>query len=374
MKRTLYLITSAVVLALAAGLTACSSEPKAVQVAPETVSNVSVISAQRTTVPDWLEAVGTVRAVQSSQLSSQVMGNIVAINVREGDRVRRGQVLAVIDDAQPKAALDRANGAVLAAEKEVSAVNADYGLAEATLRRYQTLYDKKSVSPQEFDEVKARQQAVLARREMAQAGQQQAQAALAQARAQYDYTRIRAPFDGVVTEKKGDAGALASPGMPLLTVEDTGRFRLEASVDESEIGFVHAGANVDVALDSLPDKLISGKVAQIVPAADPASRTFLVKVDLPADSNLHSGLFGRARFTRGERQAMMLPRSAIVERGQLQGVYVVGQDKLASLRYVTLGKSSANQVEVLSGLETGERVVANPGPQELSGKLIEVRP
>ncbi len=177
---------------LAGALTGCSSERQPVAAAPETVHNISVLPVQRADVPDLLEAVGTVRAAQTSQLASQMAGNIVEIRVHEGDRVRRGQALAVIDDAQPRAALDRATAAESAAGQEVAASDSDLALAQSTLKRYQNLYDKKSVSPQEFDEVKARYQAAVARRDMTQAGQAQAEAALAQARTSFSYTHRRA--------------------------------------------------------------------------------------------------------------------------------------------------------------------------------------
>ena len=212
-------------------------------------------------------------------------------------------------------------------------------LAEATLKRYQQLYEKKSVSPQEFDEIKARYQSAEARRDMARAGQAQATAALTQAQTSLGYTRIRAPFAGVVTEKKADAGALASPGMPIFTIEDTRNYRLEATVDESDIASCPRRAeSASVTIDALGNVQISGKVVQIVPAADPASRSFLVKVELPADARLRSGLFGRARFSRGERSALLIPRTSLVERGQLQGVYVLDANQIAGLRYVTLGQ------------------------------------
>ncbi len=187
----------------------------------------------KTAVPDWLEAVGTVRAAQTSQIASQMMGTIRDIRVQEGDRVQAGQILATIDDSQPRAAVDQATAAVAAAEKEVSAADSDLALAEATLKRYQQLFDKKSVSPQEFDEIKARRQSAEARRDMARAGEAQANAALAQARTSLGYTVIHAPFAGAVTEKKADPGAMASPGMPLFTIEDTQRYRLEVTVDEN---------------------------------------------------------------------------------------------------------------------------------------------
>ena len=104
---------------------------------------------------------------------------------------------------------------------------------------------------------------------------------------------------------------------------------------------------------------------------DAASRTFLVKIELPADARLRSGLFGRAQFSRGERQALLIPRSAVVERGQLQGVFVLDQNKIANLRYVTVGKPSGSDIEVLAGLQNGERLVTKPGELDLNGKRVE---
>lgn len=358
---------------LALTMSACSAERRSVNAAAETVSNVSVTSAQVAHIPDVIEAVGTLRAAETSQLAAQMMGNIVEIRVREGDHVRRGQVLAVIDEAQPRAALDRAIAADLAAQHEIAASDSGSTLAEATFKRYQTLYEKKSVSPQEFDEVRARYEAAQARRDMARAGQAQAKAALQQAHTVLSYTRIVAPFDGLVTEKKADIGTLANPGMPIFTVEDLRRYRLEATVNESDLHYMRQGEQVPVRIDALGDRELKGRVAEIVPAADPASRSFLVKVELSADPALRSGLFGRIRFSRGERSTLLVPQSAVVDRGQLQGIYVLDQNRMAGLRYVTLGKTSGTNVEVLAGLETGEAIVSDPGGRELSGKKIGPR-
>ncbi len=351
----------------------CSSEQTRTTPSPETVRNIPVLAVQQANVPDLLEAVGTVRAAQTSDAASQMMGNIVEIRAHEGDHVQRGQVLAVIDDSQPRAAVDRSTAAGLAAQQQLVGADSDLALAESTLKRYQNLYEKKSVSPQEFDEVKARQQGALARRDIAKAGQAQAQAALSQARTSLDYTRIRAPFDGVVTEKKADPGTLASPGMSIFTVEDVRHYRLEATVNENDLQYVRTGEQVSVVIDALDNANLKGKVVQIVPAADAASRTFLVKIDLTTDTHLRSGLFGRAQFSRGARQALLIPRSAVVERGQLQGIYVLDQNKVASLRYITLGKPSGAEVEVLAGLQGGEWLVAKPGAVDLNGKRIEVQ-
>lgn len=360
-------------LLLLLALAACSGEKPVTPPAPEIVRNVSVLTVQPTTVPDYVEATGTVSAAQSAQLASQVMGTITRVNVHEGDRVRRGEVLIAIDEAQQRAAYASANAGLQASQEAIAAADADYALAEATMKRYQMLYDKKSVSPQEYDEVKTKLAAAKARRDAAHAGRTQAEAGVSQASTAMGFTKIRAPFDGLVIAKLADVGAMAAPGAPLLLVEDPSHFRLEASVDETKIGAVRMEEEAPVVIDALGDQAITGKVVQIVPAADPASRTFTVKIDLPPNPQIRSGLFGRARFPRGQRESVVIPQTAVVHRGQLQAVYVVGKDRLASLRYVTLGTPSAQQVEVLSGLEAGDRVVEQPGDRELSGKQVETK-
>ena len=364
-------VTAGLLLLALATLAGCSSERETATAAPETVSNVSVLSVQPTNVLDLVEAVGTLRAAQTSQLAGQMMANIVEIRAHEGDRIQRGQALAVLDEAQPRAALDRATAADLASQQGITAADSDLALAEATFKRYQTLYEKKSVSPQEFDEVKARYQAAEARRDMARAGQTQAKAAVQQAHTALGYTRILAPFDGLVTEKKADVGMLVSPGMPIFTVEDLHRYRLEATVNETDLKYVRMGQQVPVIIDAVGDKELKGRVVEVVPAADAASRSFLVKIEIPSDPALRSGLFGRAQFSRGERPSLLIPRTAVVERGQLQGIYVLDQNKVANLRYITLGKPSGGQVEVLAGLQAGETLIADPGDREFSGKKIE---
>jgi RND family efflux transporter MFP subunit len=268
------LLLASMLPALIGGLGGCSSDRQHATPAPETVRNTSVVTLRPANVPDLVEAVGTVRAAQSSDLASQMIGNIVEVRVHEGDRVQRGQVLAVIDGSQPRAAAERATAVGIAAQQQLVAADSDLALAESTLKRYQNLYEKKSVSPQEYDEVKAREQAARARRDMAQAGQAQAKAALTEARTSLDYTRIRAPFDGVVTEKKADTGTLASPGMTIFTVEDVRRYRLEATVNENDLRYVRTGEEVSVVIDALDNAGLAGKVAQIVPARIPRAAVF----------------------------------------------------------------------------------------------------
>ena len=356
--------------ALVLSMSSCSTEQPTNVSAAESVRDVSVLAVEQENIPDVLQAVGTVRAAETSDLASQMMGNIVEMKVQEGDWVHRGQVLAVLDESQPRAAVDRATAAELAAQQQLVAAETDLALAESTLKRTQYLYEQKVVSQQEFEDVKARQEADLARSDVAKAGLAQARAALKETRTSLDYTRIRAPFNGIVTHRKADSGALASPGMPIFTVEDTRRYRLEVAVNENDVRYAGAGEKVSIAVEAIGEAALKGKVVQIVPAADPASRAFLVKIDLPADPRLRSGLFGRAEFYRGKQQTLLIPRSAVVERGQLQSVFVLDQNNVASLRYITLGKSSGPEIEVLSGLQSGDRFVANPGERDLNRKRI----
>jgi RND family efflux transporter MFP subunit len=353
-------------------MSGCSSGRKVDASTPEVV-RLSVFTAGTSSVPDVLEAVGTVRAYQTSQLSSQATGTITQVRVREGDHVHRGEVLATLDQSAPSAALDRAVATEAAAANELTAAESDLALAQSTLARYQILFDKQIISRQQFDEVKARQQSALAHRDLARASQLQAKAAVTEARAVLDFTRVTAPFAGIVTERRLDPGAMASPGLPILTVEDVSRYRLEASVNENDLRFVRLGQQVPVSIEALADVTLTGRVVQIVPAADPASRTFVVKLELDGNRAVRSGLFGHAQFSRGQKSALLVPTAAVVDRGQLHAAYVLDQSGIANLRYVTLGRTSASQIEILAGIQPGERVVAQPAGVNLSGKRIEAQ-
>lgn len=351
----------------------CSSNPTVVAKAPETVRGLSLIQVQERDVPDLFEAVGTVRASRTSPISAEMAGLVVAVNVREGDIVKQDQTLLTIEDVQPKATLEQAQAALTAADQEEVAAESERALAQSTFARLKKLYDEKSISPQEFDEINTRVRSATARHDAAVANRAQAAAGLQQARILLGRARVRAPFDGRVTERRIDPGALASPGQPLLTIESSGRYRLEVSVNENDLKYVRLGASVPVSLDAYGGAPMTGKVSQIVPAADPVSRSFVIKLELPVNANLRSGLFGHAQFARGQTKAILIPHTAVLERGQLQSVYTVDDKGIAALQYITLGKTRAGDIEVLSGLNTGERIVSDPGGRDLAGKRIEAQ-
>jgi RND family efflux transporter MFP subunit len=186
-----------------------------------------------------------------------------------------------------------------------------------------------------------------------------------------DYAKLAAPFSGVVVTRSVEPGNLATPGTPLLTVEQEGLYRLEASVDESKLASVRVGQAVEAVLEATGKKL-NARVSEIVPSVDAASRTYIVKLDLPATPNLRTGMFGRAIFPLGLQKVVAVPLAALMERGQLQSVFVV-EDSVAHTRLVTTGRRTSDAVEVLSGLNAGEKVVL-PVPVGLQdGARVEVR-
>ncbi|MFN7994281.1 MAG: efflux RND transporter periplasmic adaptor subunit [Bryobacteraceae bacterium] len=372
-------------LAIMTLLTGCGGESPTKTTAPGAATPVQAVAVTSRQWPDTYEATGTVRARTTAVLSSKVMAYVRQVSVQAGDRVRESQELITLDaqdlDAnvrRAEAAESEVRGAFPEADNGVAGAKANLDLAQSTFKRMEELSAKKSISNQEFDEASARLKSAQAGYDMARAKRTQLDSKLAQvlqeirsARIMRDYTRLTAPFAGVVTARSVEPGSLAAPGASLLTIEREGAYRLEASVDESRLPFVKAGQTVDVALDAL-DRRLPARVSEIVPAVDAASRAYIVKIDLPGIPNLRSGVFGRAFFPLAPRTVVTLPASAVVERGQLQSVYVI-EDNFAHTRLVTTGKRGSDAVEVLSGLTEGEKVI-NPVPSGIAdGARVEVR-
>ena len=218
---------------------------------------------------------------------------------------------------------------------------------------------------------RASHEMAVARRAQLEQKIRQAESAVAQAATMKGYTEITAPFRGVVVERKAEPGMLAAPGMPIAVIEQAGGYRLEAAVEENRLGRVRPGMAVEVILDALSAPQ-QGRVEEIVPALDPGSRTFTVKIGV-AGPLLRSGMFGRARFTLGERKALLAPASAVVRKGQVEQVYVV-ENGVAKARLVTTGARMGDKLEVLTGLRAGESVVTAPPAGLQDGSPVEVRP
>jgi multidrug efflux pump subunit AcrA (membrane-fusion protein) len=387
-KRTL------VLLVLALPLLGCGREsehpPKAVE--PPLVQGVPVGTVAAADLAESVEVTGTVTSRTTTTLSSKIVARILALHAREGSEVRAGQLLVELDDADIAAQLRRAEAGLAEAEAAVgevdraiaaakaarTAAEAQLELATSTLSRYRTLFERKSVAPQEYDQVAARHkaaeadveraaaegQALQARRQQVLARIESAKAEIGSVKVVRGYAKIVAPIDGVVTIKHADVGTLAAPGAPILTVEDNRRYWLEVAVPESLASGVRSGQSLRVAIEAAGVDA-AASVREILPAADPATRTTIVRFDLASSARLRAGLFGRAWVPAGRRQVLQVARTAVVERGQLQGVYVVGQDGVARFRLIRTGAPHGDSVEVVSGLASGEQIVLD-GVQRVS--------
>lgn len=370
MTHTSHRSTIAIASLCAALLAGCSS-PAPVTHTPEVVSGLSVAQVHQTSINGTVDTTGTVQAKESATLSAQTTGQVLAVTVHEGDYVRAGQLLVSLDATAAHSEVARAQANVSASSQELALAQSDAALANSTLARYKILRDRKSISPQEFDEVQQKAQEASARVEAAKAQLASQQAASAGSATMADYAHIRAPFSGVVTARRVDPGALATPGMPLLQIEKTGSLQMDVPVDESIVASLHRGQPIAVHIPDLSQPDIQGKVAEIDPAADPASRTFLVKLDLPATPGLRSGTSGTAQIPSRAQPELLIPTAAIVTHGSIHGAWVVDSSGIASMRYITLGAIRGSDTEVLSGMSPGEIVVLSPADRELGGRRIE---
>jgi RND family efflux transporter MFP subunit len=344
------------------------------------------VTAAKQEWPSIYEASGTVRARTSAVIAAKLTGYVREVKVQTGDRVRAGQSLITLDARdldvnarRAEAALEEVRSSIPEADGAVAGAKANLDLAQTTFNRMQDLFNKKSISNQELDEASGKLKGTQAAFEMAKARRAQVDAQTARVQQEVratevarSYAEVTAPFAGIVTAKTVDPGTLALPGTPLLIIERDGAYRLEASVEESRMAAIRVGQLVSVTLDGI-DRTLEARVSEIVPAVDPASRSYIVKIDLPPAPALRSGAYGRAAFRLGNRLPLAIPAAAVTERGQLQSV-LVAENGVARTRLITIGQKNKDQVEVLSGLTAGENVIY-PAPQNLSdGAKVEVRP
>jgi len=353
---------------------------------PPVVKDVPVATALMTDQPIIYEAVGTVQAGIRSNLSSKLLGTIEDIHVREGDRVKQGDTLVLIDQRQvnaghrkAQAGLSEAKKGLAAAISNRDAARASEELALATYERYLNLKRDDSVSVQEFDEVEARYRRAKAALgqadamvEAATARVKQSEASLATARVNQKDAVITAPHDGIITGKMVDKGDLAKPGTPLLTLETTSGFCVDVVLPETYIDYVQPLQKVSVRVPALKTGPLDGNVCTIVPSADPRSRSFIVKIKLPIDRKVRSGLFARAEIPMGHSKKLLIPQKGVVTRGQLTGLYLLDSQSIAHFRLIRLGKTFGDSVEVLSGLKEGDRYVLEPTQKLQDGARVEV--
>ncbi|MEE4607297.1 MAG: efflux RND transporter periplasmic adaptor subunit [Desulfobacteraceae bacterium] len=339
---------------------------------PAVTVQIAATRLERT--PRYYEAVGTVEARQSATLSAKVMGAIQSVNAREGDVVARDAVLVAIVSRQldagftgARAGLEAAIKARDAAAAAHQAAAAQARLAAATHQRYQSLAVGESVSAQELDEVQSRQDAAAATQARAaadlEAAEQQvlqARAALVAAGADRGDTFVRAPFDGRVSARLVEPGDLAAPGRPLLTLEADEGFRVQMQLPEDHRGAVYAGQPLAVNIPALGPEWFPVPVEEILPTTDAATRSVQVRLGLPPRDDVSAGLFARVRVPVGETVVLRVPETAVVQHGQLTGVFTVNEDLTARFVLVRTGATGDGRIEILSGLQDGQRIVVDP--------------
>jgi multidrug efflux system membrane fusion protein len=362
-------------------LAACASVKRAATVSQNIVTGVRFETVQLQSSPAVAEVVGTVQSINTSVLSAQIEGTVRAMRVKAGDRVQQGEVLALLDDRSQRAQVGMAKAGVQEAvqglvemDHALQAAQANLAFANVTNERYQGLFAKNSISRQEFDEARTRYRAALANERALEAKRKQVEAKAQEARSQqasaetlYSFSRIMSPLSGVVVARNVDPGTVVMPGSPLLTIEVTSRYRLEASVPEDLAGNVRLGQRLSV---SLPEGAVWGRVTEIIPVADPESRTFMVKIALPPSCKCRAGEYGKAALSIGMDARLAVARTAVVERGELEGVFVANQNNVLEFRLVKTGRVTGDSVEILSGLSAGERVAVSKVDQLQDGERV----
>jgi RND family efflux transporter MFP subunit len=288
--------------------------------------------------------VGTVRSKLRAAVEPKVSGRVLEYTAVPGEMVKAGDLLATLDAREIQAKVDQAKALLDQARRDFA--------------RQEKLIVTNATTRQEFDAAQARVKV--------------GEAAVIEAETMMSYAKVTAPFDGVVTRKLADVGDLAMPGKPLLEMEAPTELRFEADLPEALLGSVKLGAKMKVRVSSV-EKPLEAVVSEIAPVADAASRTFLVKLDLPAAEGLRTGQFGRVSVPVAEVMLLLVPQSAVMKRGQMELVFVVSDDK-AALRLVKTGKSLNGEVEILSGLEEGEQVVTSDPVALAEGQPVTLEP
>jgi len=340
-------------LVLIAGLGCSPQEPQA----PER-QEVGVLTTvvELRDVPDEVQSVGTVEPRQEAALSARMMGLIISIKADEGDRVSAGDTLVVIDAEEIRAKRAEAGHALEEGRAALKEALAALDNADINYSRIKSLYDDEAVSRKELDDMATQRSMAEARVEQAKARIAQARSAISQADTMIGYSVISSPVRGVVVSRMASVGETAAPGMPLMKIVNDKELRLVTTVRESGVSGLKTGLEAVVVVDALSGVRLRGVISEIIPAADPATRSFVVKVDLPAAEGLMPGMFARAMLPAGVRQAVLLPAGTLVNREGVDGVFVVGGDSIIRFQAVSLGRELDGGMEVLAGLSGGERV------------------
>lgn len=358
MKNIYTLLTLSIALLLAS----CGSEDKKAVAdnSPAIVVKTSQVEANSNS--PFLSVSGKIQAANSAELSTRMMGYVNKVHVNVGDKVRKGQLLVSINNADLQAKRAQVNAGITEATVAFNNAQKDYN-------RFQNLFAEQSASQKEMDDK-------TANFEMAKARLESAKQMKNEINAQFAYSNLTAPFSGTVTSKNVEEGNMANPGVPLISIETPGSFEVMAMVPETEISEIKTGTTVDVLVKSI-NQTLKGKVTEVSTSAKNTGGQYLVKIVLDkTDANILSGMFTTVQFPverKTKPEMVLIPTEAIITNGQLSGVYTVSQSNTAILRWLRLGRIFGDQVEVLSGLNADEAYIVSAEGKLFNGAKITIQ-
>ena len=359
MKTFRYIITLSISILL---FWSCSSDDKKDSIDNVPVIAVKVASVQLDKSVPTLSVSGKVQAINSATLSTRIMGSVNKVYVNIGDKVKKGQLLISINSDDLRAKNAQINA-------KISEARAAYINAEKDYNRYKNLFAESSATQKELDNMSTNFEMTKARLETAKQMKNEL-------KTQFSYTDIRAPFNGVVISKSIETGAMASMGMPLLTIEAPSKLEVSAMIPENEISKIHTGMSVEVHVKSI-DQTLKGSVTQVSPSAKETGGQYLVKVVLEAsNTTVLSGMYATVHFPIKRTVSspiIVIPQKVIIKKGELSGVYTISKSNKALLRWLRLGKNIGENVEVLSGLKAGENYIVSAEGKLFNGAKVSVK-
>jgi len=353
-------ITKFIAIATLVLIVSCGEDKKeTIDNRPTVIVKVSTPSIEK---GNFITASGKVEAVQNANISTRSMGYVNNILVKVGDKVSKGQLLISINSADISAKKRQVDASIIEATVAFKNAEKDYN-------RYKALFTKNSASQKEMDDMTANY-------EMAKARLEAAKQMKNQINAQLSYSNITAPFNGVITGKYINKGDMANPGIPLLSIETPGKYKVIAMVPESQITQIKKNTKVDVNIKSI-NKFVQGTVTEVSSSAKNTGGQYLVTVALDKTAvNLFSGMFTSVNFPivkPADNNPILIPISALIAQGELNGVYVVSQNNTALLRWLRLGRVFGDQIEVLSGLSPNEKYVLSAQSKLVNGAKLTIQ-
>lgn len=346
-------------------LSSCSSHKNTDNKTSLDSTIVVTVSTPSATGQPVLDISGQVEAGETAGISTRMMGYITMINVKVGDKVNKGQLLVTISNQDILAKRAQTDAMITEAD-------AAYKNAQKDMERFTNLYRQQSASAKEVENISLQYTSAKSRLESAKQMRNEVDASL-------NYTRLTAPFNGVVTQKLADVGNMANPGMPILTLEQSGSYQVSAAVPESAISQIHQGSAAIIHVSAV-NKTINGKISQISQSSQFSGGQYIIKVQIPdhEKEGLYAGMYANvsipvAAASEINNDQVMVPLSCIEHKDELTGLYTVGNNNTALLRWVRLGKANGNMVEVLSGLAANEQFIVNAEGRLFDGAAVQIK-